>query len=234
LDRTHPQHPHSDARSTASRALAAVPAPAAQTLLGLQALIGDQSRIPLDVEWIAKQLLDGMPIAWAADRIERDVLVLEDAGHVVTWAQDGREWLALPRRGHAAPRPAQAHSVGFSEPPFSSAWEREREGEKERARGSARARAWERMDAETRESAAHWASEYSEIVPQRPKRPARLDAPPLGCPDHPNGTMQECGKCGTAAERRKTFLAGERYLDDMVRYEEAKQQQWEDVDRAEF
>ncbi|MEJ1087040.1 hypothetical protein WDU99_01770 [Microbacterium sp. Mu-80] len=214
-----------------------MPASAAQTLLGLQALIGSESRIPLDPGWIAKQLFDGMPLSWATDRIERDVLVLEDAGHVVTWAQDGREWLALPRSGPAAARHAPSPRGASCEPPstrpiFIGLGEREREKERE----SARERALARVQAENRESSDRWALGAAERRPRKPpKRPRILDAPPRGCADHPNGTVdEECGPCGTAADIRKTWLANEKYLDELVLFEESQATQWEDLGRDTF
>lgn len=212
-----------------------MPAPAAQTLLGLSALMGEQSRIPLDVEWIAKQLLAGMPVEWAADRIVRDVLVLEDAGHVVTWAQDGREWLALPRSGHAAPQPAPDRPGASCAPPSGPIFIGLGERERERQHASARERARERVQAEERESAARWALEYSRPRPRKPpQRPRLLDAPPRGCPDHPNGTFDECGPCGLAADIRKTWLANEKYVEELVVFEESQAAQWEDISRDEF
>lgn len=192
--------------------------------------------MPLDVEWIAKQLLDGMPLDWATDRIERDVLALEEAGHVATWAQDGREWLALRRSGPAAHQPAPDPHRAFCAPPstgpiFIGLGERERERQHE----SARERARERLLAEERESAARWALEYSRPRPRKPpQRPRLLEAPPRGCPDHPSGTFEECGPCGLAADIRKTWLANEKYLEELVVFEEATAAQWEDISREEF
>lgn len=226
MERTHPLPPPGAEPSTAYNALAAVPASAAHTLLGLRVLMGQESRIPLDVPWIAQQLFPGLPEAWATDRVERDVLTLEDAGHASTWVQHGREWLALPPHGAAPHPPAQpppARSPGpVFRDPFSSAWEREKE--KENARARARAHAL----AEDQEIAAQWEAEYSTPGPRsRPSRPARLQAPPLGCPDHPNGTVtEECGPCGTAAERRKTFLARFRYDERLEMFEESQGEVW--------
>lgn len=193
-------------------------------------LIGTQPRIPLDAEWIAKQLLEGMPLGWAIDRIERDVLVLEDAGYVVTWAQDGREWLALPRSGHNALHAALASPIASSIAPstgpiFIGLGEKEREGESTSARERARARA----DAENRDLAAHRELEYSKPRPRKPpRRPRILNAPPRGCRDHPDGVIdEECGPCGTAADIRKTWLANEKYMEELVLFEEARELEWE-------
>lgn len=240
LGRTHPPHPSGEPPSTASSALAAVPASAAQTLIGLQALVGSESRIPLDPEWIAKQLFPGLPLHLSTDRVIRDVLVLEDAGHARTWAQNDREWLALPHRSGHAHEPAQASTASSpaspSTGPFSLAWEREgeREGTRVRAGASegARARARELMDSEDLELAERWELEYSKPAPRaRPERPAILQGPPLGCQEHPQGTLEECGPCGTAAERRRMFLARHKYEQQLELFVES---QWEGVDRDVF
>lgn len=232
MERTHqPPHPGSEP-SDASNRLAALPVPAMQTLLGLNALIGSQQRIPLDPGWIARQLLDGLPVEWATDRIERDVLELEDAGHVVTWPQDGREWLALPHSGHGAVHhasgvPAASSPRSSTAPIFIGLGERERERERTSARARERARA--RVEAEQRESAARWELEHPQPAPRRrPQRPRILDAPPRGCRDHPNGTIdEECGPCGTAADIRRTWLKQQQYMDELTLFEQAQEQeQW--------
>lgn len=221
MARIHPRPPSGDKPSPASSALAVVPAAAAQTMLGLQVLIGSETRLPLDPEWIARELFPGVPLAMSTDRVIRDVLVLEEAGHVRSWAQSGREWLALTSPRHPG-RPE----------PFSTAWEREKEGERERAqeraREDARQRARARIaqeDLEDAETWTRWDIEHSRpTAAPRPERPALLRAPPLGCPDHPEGTFEECGPCGTAITRRKMFLARQRYEQQLSVFEE---QQWE-------
>lgn len=52
---------------------------------------------------------------------------------------------------------------------------------------------------------------------QGPKRPMLLDAPPIGCPDHPNGRFEECGPCGTARRRHDRWVAQEKYTDALRR-----------------
>lgn len=49
------------------------------------------------------------------------------------------------------------------------------------------------------------------------KRPVLLDAPPIGCPDHPNGRFEECGPCGTARRRHDRWVAQEKYTDALRR-----------------
>lgn len=111
---------------------------------------------------------------------------------------------------------------------------KEREGARAQAGASedARARAREVMDAEDLELAERWESAYSKPAPRaRPKRPAILQAPPLGCQEHPQGTLEDCGPCGTAAERRRVFLARHKYEQQLALFEES---QWEDMDHEPF
>lgn len=238
LERTHPPHPPGDEPSPASSALAAlagVSAEAALTMVGLQMLTYRMSPVPLDPEWLARTLFPALPVSSTGDRVVLDVLALEEAGCVVTWAQDGREWVALapaPARPTEAPPAApHTHPAEHSEAPFSPAGEREREREQERRREHARARAREQMQEEEREQASRWEQQYSTTSRRRPERPARLQAPPIGCPDHPHGSTNECGPCGTAWERRKTFLEMHRYEEQLALFEES---QWEGFDREPF
>lgn len=216
MERTHPPHPPGEEPSPASSApvaLAGVSAEAALTLVGLQMLAHRMSPVRLEPTWLSQQLYPSLPTAAAVDRVVTDVLVLEAAGCVVTWADAEYEWVAL-----ASP------TVPPSAAPFSPAGEREREREQESRREQARARAREQMQAEEREQASRWEQQYSQPTRKRPERPARLQAPPIGCPDHPHGSTDECGPCGTAWERRKTFLEMHRYEEQLAMFEET---QWE-------
>jgi hypothetical protein len=49
-----------------------------------------------------------------------------------------------------------------------------------------------------------------------------IDAPPLGCPEHPHGTFKDCGPCGTARRRHDRWVAQERYTDQLADYEEGQ------------
>lgn len=234
MERTHPPHPPGGEPSRASSvpaALAGVSAEAALTLVGLQMLMYRVTPVPLDPEWLARTLFPGLPAASTADRVVLDVLVLEEAGCVVTWAQDGREWVSLAPALATASTAPQQPAAPLLTPPFSPTGEREKEKERERRREQARARAREQLDAEEREQASRWELEYSQATRKRPDRPARLQAPPIGCPEHPYGTTSECGPCGTASERRKTFLDKQRYEEQLALFEES---QWEGFDDRTF
>lgn len=84
--------------------------------------------------------------------------------------------------------------------------------------GGARERADGRVRAETSERAGAWAEweRRQEQAPRPPARPLLLDAPPLGCPDHPNGRYEDCGPCGTARRRHDKWVAQERYTQQLA------------------
>lgn len=235
MDTTHLPPPNGAERSPVSAVLG-LPVEVAATALGLQLLAGTTNVLQLQPLWIARQLFPAEDPVSAADRVELHVLQLEEAGMLSTWAEGDCEWLTLTRPSDAVPgppilparpRPASGPAPGpsFVEetqlpplPPFSSA------GKRERAREEAHARARARADAEER---AHqdrwrrWEEEYTAQAPVRPRRPAILDAPPIGCPNHPYGTVsEECGPCGTAADRRRDHLARAKYTEQLSIFEE--------------
>lgn len=55
-----------------------------------------------------------------------------------------------------------------------------------------------------------WAAEQ-EYQEEPPEVPIELDAPPIGCPQHPSGVVSACGPCGTARRQRDLWLAKRRY-----------------------
>lgn len=89
-------------------------------------------------------------------------------------------------------------AIAPSTPPFSPAV-----GESARASESGRERAGERE----RER------------PPRPRRPWQLDAPPIGCPEHPTGSLFPCGPCQTARLRHERWMVSARYEAELARYE---------------
>ena len=54
-----------------------------------------------------------------------------------------------------------------------------------------------------------------------PRRPLLIDAPPLGCPEHPDGTFPDCGPCGTARRRHDRWVQQERYTQQVTDWERA-------------
>ncbi|WP_119697025.1 hypothetical protein [Microbacterium halotolerans] len=225
LERTHLPPPPGGEHSAASSVLG-LPVAAAPTALGLQALAGRLGLLELDAERIGLRLYPGESVTTSAERVVLHVLMLEEAGFLLTWAQDGREWLRLldgggapSARGRAPWGTVQDSSVPAGPVAFSMAGEREREEARARARERARARA----DEEERMREGRWAAweaEYVRRKPARPSRPAVLEAPPMGCPDHPHGSLDPCGPCGTAMERRREFLARQKYTEQLAVFEE--------------
>lgn len=82
--------------------------------------------------------------------------------------------------------------------------------------GRAGASAWaEREQEERAREWARWEQEQehgqARVGRGLPRRPLTLDAPPIGCPDHPNGRFADCGPCGTARRRHDKWMAEHRY-----------------------
>jgi hypothetical protein len=79
------------------------------------------------------------------------------------------------------------------------------------------------MRAEQGQRASQWAvwSDGQERKPVPPSRPLLMDAPPIGCPDHPNGRFNDCGPCGTARRRHDRWVAEARYGEKLTDYEQA-------------
>lgn len=234
METTHLPPPNGEGRSPASCVLG-LPVDVAATALGLQMLVGPANVLQLHPQRIAHQLFPADDPQAAADRVVLHVLQLEEAGMVSTWAQDGSEWLAMRQASHA-PSPAfTAPATGPSfapEPhpparPFSSA------GERERTREEARARARARTDAEEQarqDRWARWEDDYTRQAPTRPKRPLTMDAPPMGCPDHPHGSLQPCGPCGTQARRYREWMDREQYTEKLAMFEETTDEEMPDDD----
>lgn len=86
----------------------------------------------------------------------------------------------------------------------------------------ARERAGARVRAEQAERAGQWATwaDEQESRPAPPKRPLLLDAPPIGCPDHPHGRFENCGPCGTARKRHDRWVQEARYGEQMTEFEQ--------------
>lgn len=54
--------------------------------------------------------------------------------------------------------------------------------------------------------------------PPLPQRPWQLDAPPIGCVDHPNGSRWPCGPCRTARLQHEQWWINARYQADLARH----------------
>ncbi|MDJ1113220.1 hypothetical protein [Microbacterium dauci] len=197
-----------------------LPVEAAPTALGLLRLAG-ASPMLLDPARVAAQLYPSESRLSSTERVVLHVVMLEEAGYLRTWVEEGTEWLQLlDATAPAAPHvTSTAFRDAFSAPladPFSSAGEREKEREK---RAGARERARAQAQAEERAWEARWA-DHAQRPASRPERPRLLNAPPIGCHEHPNGTSTPCGPCGTAAEYRRQWLAREKYVEQLAIFEE--------------
>lgn len=54
--------------------------------------------------------------------------------------------------------------------------------------------------------------------PPLPQRPWQLDAPPIGCVDHPNGSRWPCGACRTARLQHEKWWINARYQAELARH----------------
>lgn len=191
----------------------AVPDEAKSTAMGLWTLLDVWGRGPLDEWWIAGELYPSRDPVSAADMVESHLILLMECGFMSTYRAQGFEWIELVRPLKADPRRAQPLAPSDSHP-----WTPSMAVERERAR----ARAREVVQAESEARAEAWAAVAADRVrPERPERPAVLDAPPIGCPKHPDGLVEApCGPCGTAREQRRLWLTKRVYEDRMTHFYE--------------
>jgi hypothetical protein len=177
----------------------------------LWGLVDDEGRMELRPELIAGSIYPGDPSV-TADVIEGHLLELDEAGFLTMYEAMGRWWIQLHRMLKTArPSPSEAPPPPLRNPP-------ETYGDF-MAVGGARAWARERVESENREGAeawTRWAEEQERSRP--PERPMLLDAPPIGCPDHPHGRFADCGPCGTARRRHDRWVAARRYEDQLLKH----------------
>lgn len=202
-----------------------VPDEAKPTAMGLWTLLDVHGRGPLSELWIAQELFRDRPAMEAADVVMGHLVMLIDAGFMTTYRADGAEWIQLTRPLKADKRRAPALAP---EPPGGRPWT-STAVERERARGSARAR----VMAEDAARAEAWAVVQAERARvERPERPRLLDAPPIGCPKHPDGLVNAaCGPCGTARVQRVEWLTRRVYEDKLTEFYEhndGAEEVWDD------
>lgn len=176
----------------------AVPDEAKPLALWLWLNLDPMGRGLMDPEGIAARM--GRP---DSDTVLTHLLMLLEAGFATTYLAEGREWILLLRPLKADLRRTRIETP----PPPGRPWTsvavgregaRERARERVRAEGAARAEAWAAVEAERDVSAP-------------PGRPLLLDAPPIGCSEHPNGTPLPCGPCRDARLRRDEWIAEKVY-----------------------
>jgi hypothetical protein len=189
------------------------PIAAKPTALGLWLHTDGLGRREVVPELIAAAIYPGEA---ATDLVLEHLLMLDESGFLDFYAAEGSEWLQLRRPLRIDARLAWSNCP---EPPV-------REPSRTFAAvGGARARAGERVRAEQAERAGRWASwaDEQERRTRPPERPLLLDAPPIGCPDHPHGAFRDCGPCGTARRRHDRWVREARYGEQVTDYEQARE-----------
>lgn len=193
------------------------PIDAKVTALGLWTKSTDVfGRRELLPELIAGEIFPGEA---ATELVAQHIEALASSGFLTIYRAEGTAWIQLARplkadtRGAAdecPPPPVQ----GLPRTSTAMGGAGERAGARERAR--------ERMRAEHGERTSEWGvwEQEQERRPAPPRRPMLLDAPPIGCPDHPRGKFADCGPCGTARKRHDHWVAEQRYEEQLTDYEE--------------
>lgn len=180
------------------------------TALGLWTRSTDVwGRRECDPELIAGELYPGRD---STGMVEEHLLMLAESGFLVLYRADGSDWIQLLR-------PLKADTRGAADdcpPPPPQGGSR-----RSMAVGGARERAEERVRVEQAERSGEWAAWAGEQERTRqPRRPLLLDAPPIGCPDHPDGRFEDCGPCGTARRRHDKWVQQERYTQQLAEQED--------------
>lgn len=187
------------------------PHEAKPTALGLWTKATDvDGRCLLVPELIAAAIYPGEA---ATEQVILHVLMLEESGFLVRYEHEGAEVLALRRPLKADTRgatseipPPPPHGVPRNSAAMGG------EGARERAQARVRAEQAER-DGEW----AAWRERAERAAP--PRRPLLMDAPPIGCPDHPNGRFGACGPCGTARRQHDLWVEQQRHTDRVTAWE---------------
>lgn len=187
------------------------PKPARLTGMGLWGFVDDEGRAELRADLIAGAVYPGDP-EMTPEVIEEHVMLLDESGFLRIFDANGSTWIALSRPLRT-PRPMASECPPPPAPEPSGRF---------MAVGGAR----ERVRAEQDERASEWArwAQEQERTPV-PKRPLLLDAPPIGCPEHPNGRFADCGPCGTARRRHDRWVAQQRYEDQVGKFNDEQEQE---------
>lgn len=208
------------------------PKDARLTGIGLWGIVDDEGRAEVRADLIAGAIYPGDP-TMTPETIETHLLELDESGFLSIYTTAGRAWIQLlrplvtqrPSPSECPPPPRRnrnPESSGMFMAVGGEGVRDEDEGDGLSGREWARARAGARVRAEGDARASRWADWQSEQeqAPARPERPMLLDAPPIGCPDHPNGRFAGCGPCGTARRRHDRWVAQQRYTEELERHYE--------------
>lgn len=203
--------------------LAGVPDEAKPTALWLWLHMDPLGRGVADPRTIARRMNAGESLDVVADRVEEHLLMLMDAGWLVTFPHLGDEWILLL---HPLKVDMRDVRITSPEPPpglgqlpagypvaVGGGRARERARAEVRAEGAARAAAWDAVERDR------------EPAPERPERPWALDAPPMFCSKHiPGGAGQKkCGPCGDARRIRDEWMLTRVYEERLTEFHEATQ-----------
>lgn len=171
------------------------------TGMKLWGYVDDEGRAEMRPDLIAAHVAPGRD---AVAMVEDHLLALEECGFLRMYPSEGTWWIQL-RRPLKTPRPRPSECPPEPSGDFLAV-------------GGARERARERVRGEGAERAREWAEwEQEQERTRTPARPLLLDAPPIGCPDHPNGRYEDCGPCGTARRRHDRWVAQQRYEDQLAK-----------------
>lgn len=206
------------------------PDEAKPTAQGLWIHTDSAGRRELVPELIAADIYPGRA---AVDLVETHLTMLAYSGFLTIYQANGSEWIALTRplrtdqRGADSdcPPPPEVSAGHLHETARNHAavgGERERAGESRASEPRGREWAEARVRAEQDERAGAWAEWRGgrEGATRMPSRPLLMDAPPIGCPDHPNGRYADCGPCGTARRQHDLWVAQERYTEQLAKVDE--------------
>lgn len=176
--------------------------------MGLWMVVDDEGRAELRPELIAGAIYPG-DATMSPGVIERQVLELDESGFLTVYPVAGRTFLQLarplmtqrPKRSQLPPNPRQVAHPETS--------------------GNFLAMGGAGASVGLREQPSAWAEWVDEQERGRrpPERPLLLDAPQIGCPEHPDGRYKDCGPCGTARRRHDKWLAEQRYERAVEQYE---------------
>lgn len=176
-----------------------VPLEVQATGMKLWGYVDDEGRTELRPDLIAAHVAPGRD---ATSMVEEHLVMLDDAGFLSMYEAAGTWWLQLARPLRT-PRPMPSECPQEPSGRFLAVG-----GARERARAESesRARGW-----------AEWEREQERS--RLPARPLLIDAPAIGCPEHPNGRFADCGPCGTARRRHDRWVAQQRYDEALKDYE---------------
>ncbi len=170
------------------------------------------------------------------ETIEEHLHELWETGFLTLYTAEGADWLELThplmtqrpgetmRPRPVGPKPVPEHSGKFLAVGGGSAGERERApwegaGQASGPGAGARERVRREPAGEPRVDWRTWREEAEREV-RPPIRPLLLDAPPIGCPEHPHGRFKDCGPCGTARKQHDLWVAQRRHGIAMEDYAE--------------